>query len=149
MKLLGVEVKGSVKSSEELGLSTYDNHDSSDEENQETAKRLDKKSSKTRSRSPTTAAAGQSATLLSSSTSASKEGLPLERRLNLNGKQNVPTSFTLYRKVNLDITCLIAFVSATSNGGCNYVFEDQFLKEQAEAERKNPVKDVLNIYFKG
>ncbi|XP_076040915.1 UPF0415 protein C7orf25 homolog [Oratosquilla oratoria] len=53
------------------------------------------------------------------------------------------------RIINLDVTAMIAYVSATSNGGCNYIFEDEFLAQQAEWERKNPVKPVLEGYFKG
>lgn len=51
--------------------------------------------------------------------------------------------------VNLDVTAMIAYVSATSNGHANLQFQDKFLSEQAEWERKNPVKEVLNGYFEG
>lgn len=51
--------------------------------------------------------------------------------------------------VNLDVTAMIAYVSATSNGHANLRFQDKFLSEQAEWERKNPVKEVLNTYFEG
>ncbi|XP_042233509.1 UPF0415 protein C7orf25 homolog isoform X1 [Homarus americanus] len=52
-------------------------------------------------------------------------------------------------KVNLDVTAMIAYVSATANGRANFVFKDKFLAEQAVCERKNPVKETLNGYFKG
>lgn len=55
----------------------------------------------------------------------------------------------LYRRVNLDVSCLIAYVSSTSNGGCHFAYGDKFVNEQAMLERKSPVKDVLNAYFKG
>lgn len=51
--------------------------------------------------------------------------------------------------VNLDITAMIAYVSATANGGANFSFQDKFLNEQAACERRNPVKKTLHEYFKG
>lgn len=51
--------------------------------------------------------------------------------------------------VNLDVTAMIAYVSATSNGQAHFWFQDRFLTEQAEWERKNPVKKVLDGYFEG
>ena len=53
------------------------------------------------------------------------------------------------RKLNLDITAMIAYVSATTNGGANFIFKDKLLTEQAEWERKSPVKQTLDGYFKG
>lgn len=51
--------------------------------------------------------------------------------------------------VNLDVTAMIAYVSATSNGGANFIFQDKFLNEQAACERQNPVKKTLHQYFEG
>lgn len=51
--------------------------------------------------------------------------------------------------INLDVTALIAYVSATTNGGANYVFADKVLTEQAMWERENPVKETLDHYFEG
>uniref|UniRef100_A0A0P4WHD3 DUF1308 domain-containing protein n=1 Tax=Scylla olivacea TaxID=85551 RepID=A0A0P4WHD3_SCYOL len=51
--------------------------------------------------------------------------------------------------INLDVTAMIAYVSSTANGGANFVFQDKFLNEQAACERKNPVKNTLDAYFKG
>ncbi|XP_071515030.1 UPF0415 protein C7orf25 homolog isoform X2 [Panulirus ornatus] len=53
------------------------------------------------------------------------------------------------KKLNLDVTALIAYVTATANGGANYEFKDKFLTEQAKCERYNPVKETLDGYFKG
>ncbi|XP_063864782.1 UPF0415 protein C7orf25 homolog isoform X1 [Scylla paramamosain] len=52
-------------------------------------------------------------------------------------------------RINLDVTAMIAYVSSTANGGANFVFQDKFLNEQAACERKNPVKNTLDAYFKG
>lgn len=52
-------------------------------------------------------------------------------------------------RVNLDVTAMIAYVSATANDGANFIFQDKFLNEQAACERKNPVKKTLDKYFKG
>ncbi|XP_050722933.1 UPF0415 protein C7orf25 homolog isoform X2 [Eriocheir sinensis] len=51
--------------------------------------------------------------------------------------------------VNLDVTAMIAYVSATSNGGANFIFHDKFLNEQAACERLDPVKKTLHQYFEG
>lgn len=51
--------------------------------------------------------------------------------------------------VNLDVTAMIAYVSATANGGANFIFQDKFLSEQAACERRNPVKKTLHQYFEG
>lgn len=53
------------------------------------------------------------------------------------------------KKLNLDVTALIAYVTATANGGANYIFKDKFLTEQAKCERYNPVKETLDGYFEG
>ncbi|XP_045606083.1 UPF0415 protein C7orf25 homolog isoform X2 [Procambarus clarkii] len=52
-------------------------------------------------------------------------------------------------KLNLDVTAMIAYVTATTNGSANFIFKDRFLTEQAECERNNPVKKTLEDYFKG
>ncbi|XP_066970820.1 UPF0415 protein C7orf25 homolog [Macrobrachium rosenbergii] len=53
------------------------------------------------------------------------------------------------RKLNLDVTAIIAYVSATTNGGANFTFADKVLTEQAMWERQNPVKKTLDQYFQG
>ncbi|XP_064092896.1 UPF0415 protein C7orf25 homolog isoform X2 [Macrobrachium nipponense] len=53
------------------------------------------------------------------------------------------------RKLNLDVTAIIAYVSATTNGGANFIFADKVLTEQAMWERQNPVKKTLDQYFQG
>ncbi|KAK3861487.1 hypothetical protein Pcinc_032559 [Petrolisthes cinctipes] len=55
----------------------------------------------------------------------------------------------IVRKLNLDVTAMIAYVSSTANGGANFVFKEKLLSEQAKWERKYPVKETLEAYFKG
>eukprot|EP00794_Sanderia_malayensis_P005226 gene5226-5883_t len=51
-------------------------------------------------------------------------------------------------KVNLDITTLIAYVSALTNGGCHFEFDDDVLSTQAREECEDPVLPKLNSFFK-
>lgn len=50
--------------------------------------------------------------------------------------------------LNLDITAMIAYVSALTNGHTNYVFQEAILTDQAKRERYNPVKPELDSIFK-
>jgi hypothetical protein len=49
----------------------------------------------------------------------------------------------------LDITVLIAYVSALTNGSANFIFKEGLLSQQAEWERKNPAKPKLDSLFSG
>ncbi len=40
--------------------------------------------------------------------------------------------------LNLDITAMIAYVSALTNGFANYIFKEPILSQQAEWERERP-----------
>jgi len=51
-------------------------------------------------------------------------------------------------KVNLDITAMIAYVSALTNGRNWFKFSEKILSQQAEWERKNPVKPFLDDVFR-
>jgi len=51
-------------------------------------------------------------------------------------------------KVNLDITAMIAYVSALTNGRNGFQFSEKILSEQAEWERQKPVKPFLDNIFK-
>ena len=51
--------------------------------------------------------------------------------------------------LNLDITAMIAYISALTNGCSNYVFQDQILTDQAKRERSQPVKKELESIFNG
>ncbi|XP_007882676.1 UPF0415 protein C7orf25 homolog [Callorhinchus milii] len=52
-------------------------------------------------------------------------------------------------RVNLDITTLITFVSAVSHGGCDYIFKEKVLTEQAAQEREESVLPKLQAFMKG
>lgn len=52
-------------------------------------------------------------------------------------------------KLNLGVTTLIAYVSALTNGGTNYNFETEVLRQHAEWERARPVKPILDNLFDG
>ena len=53
------------------------------------------------------------------------------------------------RRVNLDITTLIAFVSNLCHGGSDYVFKEPVLTQQAEWERTSPLLPKLETFIKG
>lgn len=50
--------------------------------------------------------------------------------------------------LNLDVTTLIAYTSNLTNGFSHCEFGDHILNQQAEMEKKNPVKPVLDEIFK-
>lgn len=52
-------------------------------------------------------------------------------------------------KVNLDVTAMIALVSALTNGSCFYKFQEQILTDQTERERMNPLLPQLNKFLEG
>ncbi|XP_053698255.1 UPF0415 protein C7orf25 homolog [Sabethes cyaneus] len=62
----------------------------------------------------------------------------------------VPRAETTYVKsLNLDITTLIAYVSAMTNGSANWEYNEPLLTEQAQWERESPIKPILDEYFDG
>ena len=50
-------------------------------------------------------------------------------------------------KLNLDITAMIAYVSALTNGRNMFQYKEKILSEQAAWERSNPVKPELDKIF--
>ncbi|XP_018327667.1 UPF0415 protein C7orf25 homolog isoform X2 [Agrilus planipennis] len=53
------------------------------------------------------------------------------------------------KKVNLDVSAMLAYVSSVTNGSClKYKLQTQVLAQQAEWEAKRPVKPVLDAFFK-
>ncbi|XP_017781526.1 PREDICTED: UPF0415 protein C7orf25 homolog [Nicrophorus vespilloides] len=53
------------------------------------------------------------------------------------------------RKVNLDVSTLLAYTSSVTNGSCmKYVFDVPVLNQQAEWECVRPVKTLLDAFFK-
>jgi len=51
--------------------------------------------------------------------------------------------------LNLDISAMMAYISAVTNGHSNYKFKEHILTEQARQERKSSVKDQLDAAFFG
>lgn len=49
--------------------------------------------------------------------------------------------------VNLDITTLLAYVSAMTNGSCNWIYKEPLLTEQAKWEKLKPVKPFMDELF--
>lgn len=56
---------------------------------------------------------------------------------------------TAPNRLNLDVTTLLAYVSALTNGGADWEYKQPILKEQAAREVKYPVKPVLEALFAG
>ena len=54
-----------------------------------------------------------------------------------------------HSRLNLDITAMIAYVSALTNGGNNFTFREPVLCQQAAWERERPVKALLDSVFSG
>ena len=54
-----------------------------------------------------------------------------------------------HSRLNLDITAMIAYVSALTNGGNNFTFKEPVLCQQAAWERERPVKVLLDSAFSG
>jgi len=52
-------------------------------------------------------------------------------------------------RLNLDITAMVAYVSALTNGGNNFTFKEPVLCQQAAWERERPVKTLLDSVFSG
>ncbi|XP_062284325.1 UPF0415 protein C7orf25 homolog [Scomber scombrus] len=53
------------------------------------------------------------------------------------------------RRVNLDITTLITYVSALSHGRCHFSFREEVLTEQAAQERREQVLPRLQAFMEG
>lgn len=51
--------------------------------------------------------------------------------------------------LNLDVSTMIAYISALTNGHCNVQFAENILTEQAQRERGYPVKNTLDKLFEG
>ncbi|KAK8757736.1 hypothetical protein V5799_004640 [Amblyomma americanum] len=49
--------------------------------------------------------------------------------------------------LNLDVSSMIAYASALTNGRCHFRFRENVLTEQAENERRNPVRPALDELF--
>lgn len=51
--------------------------------------------------------------------------------------------------LNLDVSTLLAYVTNMTNGYSNFVYREPLLTQQAEMERKRPVKPIIEELFKG
>ncbi|XP_031555485.1 UPF0415 protein C7orf25 homolog [Actinia tenebrosa] len=67
-------------------------------------------------------------------------------QLDSNAESKIPITIN---RVNLDVSTMIAFVSAVTNGGAMFVFKDSILNSQAEKERRGPLLPLLIEYFEG
>lgn len=56
---------------------------------------------------------------------------------------------TISNELNLDVTTMLAYNSALTNGSCSWIFKEPLLTEQAEMERESPVKPMLDKLFQG
>ncbi|XP_034483359.1 UPF0415 protein C7orf25 homolog [Drosophila innubila] len=56
---------------------------------------------------------------------------------------------TASEELNLDVTTMLAYCSALTNGRCNWVFKEPLLTEQAEKEREVPVKPMIEKILQG
>ena len=52
-------------------------------------------------------------------------------------------------RLNLDITAMIAYVSALTNGHAHVIFREPILTDQAKWERSRPVRQQLDNIFQG
>nr|XP_028606646.1 UPF0415 protein C7orf25 homolog isoform X2 [Podarcis muralis] len=81
------------------------------------------------------------------------EGLQVTKvdRDNLIASVAFPTEIRVdvCKRVNLDITTLITYVSALSYGGCYFTFKEKVLTEQAVQEREESVLPLLEDFMKG
>lgn len=53
------------------------------------------------------------------------------------------------RRLNIDITTLLAYVSAQTNGSNRWIYVDPILTQQAADERVKSVKKFLDATFEG
>jgi len=62
-----------------------------------------------------------------------------------------PSSFNDEKSevLNLDITAMVAYVSALTNGEAQFNFKEDILSDQASRERSNPAKPFLDQLFEG
>ncbi|RMX43694.1 hypothetical protein pdam_00006375 [Pocillopora damicornis] len=61
----------------------------------------------------------------------------------------IPVEFYECASINLDVTTMIAYVSALTNGSCGFIFKEAILTTQAREEQHNPVLPKLKAFFKG
>lgn len=62
---------------------------------------------------------------------------------------NVSPLETEIKILNLDVSTLLAYVTNMTNGYDHFIYREPLLTQQAEMERKRPVKPILESIFKG
>ncbi|KYM84145.1 UPF0415 protein C7orf25 like protein [Atta colombica] len=80
------------------------------------------------------------------STSDSEKDLNMDLR-SLNTSV-LSTQNSEIRLLNLDVSALLAYVTNMANGYNNYVYREPLLMQQAEMERKRPIKPILENLFR-
>lgn len=62
---------------------------------------------------------------------------------------NTSSLKTEIKILNLDVSTLLAYVTNMTNGYDHFIYREPLLTQQAEMERKYPVKPILENLFKG
>lgn len=71
---------------------------------------------------------------------------------NINSDLNTLNTSSLKTEIkilNLDVSTLLAYVTNMTNGYDHFIYREPLLTQQAEMERKYPVKPILENLFKG
>ncbi|RXG72936.1 UPF0415 protein C7orf25-like protein [Armadillidium vulgare] len=109
LRLLGVEVCGQIKTAEELGIAGYDtNNSSGDEESSETESPSNLVHERASANSGAKSISNEK--LNTSNIKSSSKVSKTNSTQNLCNYKSPASNFPAFRKVNLDVTCLIAFV---------------------------------------
>lgn len=79
----------------------------------------------------------------------SKESSDSEKDLDMDLQSlNMSVLSTEIRLLNLDVSALLAYVTNMANGYNYYVYREPLLTQQAEMERKRPIKSILENLFR-
>lgn len=62
---------------------------------------------------------------------------------------NLTSTIEEIQILNLDVSTLLAYVSNMTNGRDRFIYREPLLTQQAEMERKKPLKPILDELFKG
>ncbi|XP_003702767.1 UPF0415 protein C7orf25 homolog [Megachile rotundata] len=62
---------------------------------------------------------------------------------------NISSLVTEIKILNLDVSTLLAYVTNMTNGYDHFIYREPLLTQQAEMERKRPVKPILENIFEG
>jgi hypothetical protein len=72
-----------------------------------------------------------------------------EKQLNMDLQSlNTSALSTEIKLLNLDVSTLLAYVTNMSNGCNNYIYREPLLTQQAEMERRRPIKPILEDLFR-